>query len=119
MVAVKCMSIDVSDLVGPASKWSKNETIEGTDEWISILEQRDLRILLIDDATIDVPREPMAVLSASVLVPCSQSQKLLLPSFGSASCQVIVSRPLSLQLHHGSSSCCPEEDRTLAALMFT
>jgi len=113
------MAINGSDLVGPASKWSKNETIEITDEWISILEQRDLRILLIDDSTIDVPREPTAVFSASVLVHCSQSQKLLLPSFGPASSQVTVSQPLSVQLHHGSSSCCPEEARTLAAMTFT
>jgi hypothetical protein len=113
------MAIDRSDLVGPASKWSKNEATEGTDEWISILEQRDLRILLIDDSTIDVPREMKAVFSASALVHCSQSQKLLLPSFVPASSQVIVSRPPSVQLHHGRSSRCPEEARTLAATMLT
>lgn len=114
MVAVKCMSINGFDLIGSTSRWSKNETIERTDELINILEQRDLRILLIDDSTIDVPREPVAVLSVSVLVNCSRSQKLLLPSFGP-----VVSRPLSVQLHHGSSSCCLEEARTLAATMFT
>ena len=114
MVAVKCMSINGSDLIGLVLRWSKNETIEGTDELINILEQKDLRIVLINKSTIDVPREPMAVLSVSVLVNCSRSQKLLLPSFGP-----VVSQPRSVQLHHGSSSCCPEETRTLAAMMFT
>lgn len=113
------MAVGGSDIVGPASKWSKNETIEGTDGWISILEQRDLRILSIDDSIIDVPREPRAVCSASVLVHSSESQKLLLPPFSPASSQIIVSRPLFAQLHSGSNSCCPKDTRILAVMMFT
>lgn len=117
-MAMRCVAIDGYDLVGPALKRSKNGTIKEIDEWISVPQQRCLGTLLLEGSTIDVPQEPMAVVSVSVLVHSRRSQNLLLPSFSQNPSGAAVSQPLPVHSNHGSGSCCPEEARTLAVMLF-